>query len=182
MMWLTVFMNEILTKVSEVTGAGAYDSKSLTRRLTHWMCRQVTGKSFTAIARQTGQHDYIARADYINVSSYDNQPVWEWVKRVEDWVIGKSDVKPETVWDFPERTYPPELACLVTDWLPDTMDQWDSQYGRVTNRQWVLKESDRICGSHKIKQFHPVTCLNYVALAKWGMGDLKDSGCYPIDQ
>ena len=175
-------MNEITSKVSEVTGARGIDSACLTRRLTHWMLRQVTGSSYPAISKVTGIPDHVVRSDYINVNSYDNQPVWEWVKLVEDWVIGVSEQMPEMMTELPERSYPPELDCLVTDWLPDTMDVWESSYGKVTNRQWVLKEADRICGTHKIKQFHTVACLGYVALAKSGLGDLKDSGCYPFDQ
>jgi hypothetical protein len=40
---------------------------------------------------------------------------------------------------------------FITAWLPDTEHKFQSQYGMVTNRQWLELERKRIPGSRIIE-------------------------------
>jgi len=45
-------------------------------------------------------------------------------------------------------------AFFITDWLLDSPYKWPSQYGMVTNREWLLFEADRIPGAEMVKTIY----------------------------
>jgi hypothetical protein len=75
-------------RIKEVTGSGNLLESTLTRKLCHYVLRQVTGKSFTDVGKATGNGYHIARGDWLAISSYRNQEIWNWIQAVEEYAIG----------------------------------------------------------------------------------------------
>jgi len=167
-------------RIKEVTGNGDLVESTLTRKLCHYVLRQVTGKSFTDVGKATGNGYHIARGDWLAISSYRNQEIWNWIQAVEEYAIGFTS-RPCTVTELPNRTCPPDLPYVMTDWLPDNDELFNSEFGRVTNREWVIFEADRMQEATGLPH-RACMSMGYVAIAQNNKADTQSQGAYSIDQ
>ena len=158
--------------IKHYTGRQSLREPTTTRRVSHWLLRELSGASFSVVARE-GSNDELGRSDWFYIESYRDEEFYGWAKHLREYVAGVRTDAPDIITQIPDRTLPPYWPDMVTEWLPDTVHKWRSQYGWVTNMEWCLRESERV----KAKA---AKAFDHVCVLRGGVADLKYSKIYVV--
>jgi len=158
--------------IRQYTGDQSIKEPTATRRMSHWLLRELSGASFAVVARN-GCNEETSRADWFFVESLREESFYRWALHLREYVSGVRQDPPEIVTQIPDRTLPPYWPDMITEWLPDTDHKWRSQYGWVTNMEWCLRESERA-------QAKAAKAFGHVCVLRGGIQDLKYGHIYVL--